>query len=68
MILKGGALKRVVLPNAKVTAVGDITYADASAVGYETTVSAVPDTSGNTHYEYIINASASSDSGSSPTT
>lgn len=68
MILKGGALKRVVLPNAKVTAVGDITYADTSAVGYDTTVSAVPDTSGNTHYEYIINASNESDSTSSSTT
>lgn len=58
MLLKNGALKRIVLPNAKVTAVGDITYADTAAVGYETTVSAVPDTNGNTHYEYIINASA----------
>lgn len=58
MILKGGALKRVVIPNGKVTAVGDVTYADTSAVGYETTVSASPDESGNTHYEYIVNASS----------
>ena len=48
------ALKRVVLPNAKVTTVGDITYSDGAAVGYETTVSAFPDADGNTHYEYII--------------
>lgn len=54
MIMRDGVLKRVVIPNAKVTTVGDITYSDGAAVGYETTVSAIPDTEGNTHYEYII--------------
>ena len=53
MILRGGVLKRVVLPQAKVTAVDDITYSDSDAIGYGTTVSAMPDTTGNTHYEYI---------------
>lgn len=57
MILKENALKRVVIPRGKVTAVGDITYKDGQAIGYDTTISAVADGDGQTHYEYILAAS-----------
>ena len=53
MVLKGGVLKRIVLPSAKVSEIGDISYGDSDAIGYETTWAALPDTNENTHYEYI---------------
>lgn len=61
MVLNSNTVKRVVVPHGKVSEIGDITYTDSEAIGYEVTITALPDASGNTHYEYIkTTASASS--------
>lgn len=52
-VLTGDKVKRIVIPQAAVTEVADIVYKDNEAIGYETTISALPDTAGKYHYEYI---------------
>jgi hypothetical protein len=56
MIMRDNAAKRIVIPDCKISEFGDLTYSDSEAVGYETTVTCMPDSSGNTHYEYIKSA------------
>lgn len=58
MLMRDNTYKRIVVPAGKVTEVGDITYTDQDIVGYELTVQAFPDSSNNTHYEYIIESAS----------
>lgn len=53
MIMREGALKRVVIPVATISETGEIVYNDTDPVGYETTISGLPYTDGDTHKEYI---------------
>lgn len=60
MAQKGGRLKRIVIPDGKITSLGDIVYKGSEAVGYDVTLTAHYDTSiGGTHKEYISAAPTS---------
>ena len=53
MILRGNVAKRIVAPDAVISAMADVVYKDDSAIGYGVTLTCLPDSDGNTHYEYI---------------
>ena len=53
MIAKGNVAHRIVIPSAKPTEIGEVSYTDSEAVGYEVTLGCSADASGNTHYEYF---------------
>ena len=59
MILRDNTSKRIVIPDCKISELGDIAYTDSEAVGYETTVKCMPDESGNYHYEYLLKSNVS---------
>lgn len=58
MVMRDKAAKRIVIPNAKVTEIGDIVYSDNEAVGYEITLTCMPDEDGVNHYEYFKEAAS----------
>lgn len=53
MIWTGDVPARIVIPNGKITNIGEITYNRSNAIGYKVTIKALPDASGNRVYKYI---------------
>lgn len=51
-VMLDGTLSRIVVPNAKITELGDLAYKKDTAIGYDVTLSAMLDASGNTSYDY----------------
>ena len=64
MTMTGGVAKRIVVPNGKISGIGEIVYKDTDAIGYDITLSALPggftSPDEDTHKEYIKKSSTSS--------
>lgn len=61
VVMRDGAYKRIVIPNGKITEIGDVVYKDDEIIGYDVTVQAFPDSTINgTHKEFIKRGTASS--------
>lgn len=58
-IFNGNVAARTVIPNATITEIGEVTFADGEAVGYEVTLGCMPDENGDTHHEYYKKAASS---------
>lgn len=52
-LIEHGKAKRIVIPNGKITEVGDVVYNSSDAIGYEVTIAALPNSAGVKHFEYF---------------
>ena len=58
LAMRDGAMARIVIPDGKITEMGDVVYSDSDAVNFPVTITAQADSSGNTFYEYIKKVSS----------
>lgn len=53
ILMTGGKVKRIVVPNGQITEISDVVYVDGEPIGFQVTLTTYPDSAGNTVYEYI---------------
>ena len=51
--MTGNKVKRIVVPNGKITEISDVSYVDGDPIAYGVTLNCFPDSNGVTVYEYI---------------
>lgn len=56
LALKDGAYGRIVIPNGKLTSIGDVAYNDSDPIGGECEITANTDSSGKAWYKYFLPA------------
>ena len=54
LLLRGGAVRRIVIPEGKVTEIGDVVYTDEDAVSYPITITALAGADGDAYKEYTL--------------
>lgn len=52
-IMRGNVPFRIVMPRAKISEIGEVTYKSNEAVGYDVTVTAIKDSNGDYMHKYI---------------
>ena len=57
IVLNAGRVKRIVVPVGQAINTGEISYKAEEVIGYEMTITALPDGTGNTAYEYFAKVS-----------
>lgn len=53
VLLSNGNIQRIVIPQGKVTQLGDVVYQDGAVIPYPITISALPDDAENSSYDYF---------------
>lgn len=52
LIMNDDTMNRKVIPDGKISEQGDTVYSSKDLVAYDVTITAIPDSYGNTHYDY----------------
>ncbi len=56
LALRDNAMKRIVIPDGKLSEIGKVVYKDDEAISYPVTITAQVNSAGKSHYEYIKKA------------
>ena len=62
-VLSDNRVVRTVIPRGKVIELGDVVRKDDEVFGYELTIKALPDSNGNTAYDYFAKVAAAGTTG-----
>ena len=57
-IMRNGVMQRIVIPDGKISEIGEVSYRRNEAVGYNVTITALAGDDGTTHHIYLSSESA----------
>ena len=57
-VMRNNAVKRIVIPDGKISEIGDVVYSDTETIVYPITITAQAGSDGDTHKEYILRSAS----------